>query len=59
MNRASAPVAVDLDGSSRGPRIVGPAGEGEGYGTVPAVALAHASMTGMARETAAPPDVTP
>src|SRR5262245_56715950 len=49
----SAPVAVDLGGSSRIARIAGSAAEGEGYGTVQASPAAHASMTGMAHETAA------
>jgi Cu/Ag efflux protein CusF len=47
-------VAVDLGGSSRVARIAESAGEGEGYGTVPAAPVAHASMTGMAHEIAAP-----
>jgi Cu(I)/Ag(I) efflux system periplasmic protein CusF len=36
----SAPLAVDLGGSSRIPRITTSAGEGEGYGVAPAVAAA-------------------
>jgi Cu(I)/Ag(I) efflux system protein CusF len=51
----SAPPAVDLGGSSRIPRIAASAGEGEGYGTMPAVAMDqvdhskmdHGSMPGM------------
>jgi Cu/Ag efflux protein CusF len=50
----SAAVAVDLGGSSRIARIAASAGEGEGYGTVQAAPVAHASMNGMSHETAAP-----
>jgi hypothetical protein len=41
----SAPLAVDLGGSSRIPRIAASAGEGEGYGTMPPVAqMDHSKM---------------
>lgn len=50
----SAPLAVDLGGSSRIARIAASAGEGEGYGMVPAVASAHTTMAGMTHDTAAP-----
>jgi Cu/Ag efflux protein CusF len=50
----SAPAAVDLGSSSRIARIAGSAGEGEGYGMIEAVPGAHASMAGMAHETATP-----
>ena len=56
----SAPLAVDLGGSSRIARIAASAGEGEGYGMVPAIAttqvddsqmdhskMDHGSMPGM------------
>ncbi len=51
----SAPAAVDLGGSSRIPRSVASAGEGEGYGMAPPVApmdhskMDHGSMTDMAQ----------
>jgi Cu/Ag efflux protein CusF len=50
---SSAPVAVDLGGSSRIPRIAASAGEGEGYGTVQAVPAARTSMAAMNYEPSA------
>ncbi len=50
----SAPLAVDLGGSTRIPHIAGTAGEGEGYDTMQAVPAAHASMAGMAHQGVAP-----
>lgn len=43
----AAPVAVDLGGSSRIPRIAGSSGEGEGYGSVQAVAAAPMAKASM------------
>lgn len=49
----SAPLAVDLGGSSRISRIAGRPGEGEGYDAVQAAAPAHGSMAAMAHEATA------
>lgn len=50
----SAPLAVDLGGSSRIPYVASRAGEGEGYGTVQPVSADHTSMAGMSHDVGKP-----
>lgn len=50
----SAPLALDLGGSSRVPGVAGRAGEGEGYGTIQPASIDHSSMAGMSHDVAKP-----